>query len=275
MARATIPMHGKVVLITGGYTALGRALAGGFAKAGADLGLIARTPEKLEEAARDLRALGVRAIPLVADITDEAQVVAAFAKAKRELGRIDVLVNNTGLPGAIMPVEEMDLREWNSIIATNLTGAMLCCREAVRQMRTQGGGAIVNIGSTAGKRGVPFSSAYSASKAGLIALTQALAQEVGKKGIRANCIMPGRFVTLADPSRHPTPSGRYNKLSQEQWSAREKLNLLGATINAWDMANAAVFLASDESRYITAVGLPVDAGLHANVPDLQSLRALG
>ena len=260
MARATIPMHGKVVLITGGYTALGRALAGGFAKAGADLGLIARTPEKLEEAARDLRALGVRAIPLVADITDEAQVVAAFAKAKRELGRIDVLVNNTGLPGAIMPVEEMDLREWNSIIATNLTGAMLCCREAVRQMRTQGGGAIVNIGSTAGKRGVPFSSAYSASKAGLIALTQALAQEVGKKGIRANCIVLGRVEGPRTDWQIERKSKAAGLDIEEERAKSMAGNSLGRFVTQDEFSALTLFLASDLSGGMTGQSVNLTGG---------------
>lgn len=259
-AQATIPMTGKVVLVTGGYTALGRALAGGFARAGADLGLIARTQNKLEEAAKDMRALGVKALPLVADITDEAQVVSAFARARRELGRIDVLVNNTGLPGVIMPVEQMDLTEWNTIIGTNLTGAMLCCREAVRHMGAQGGGAIINIGSSAGKRGVPFSSAYSASKFGLIGLTQALAQEVGKKGIRVNCIALG------------SPEGPRTDWQLERKSkaggfpvAEERARRMGGTalgrfVSQDEFASLALFLASDLSSGMTGQAINLTAG---------------
>ena len=145
----------KVVLITGGYTTLGMALARGFARAGAHVGLIARTAERLEEAATEIRSLGVRSEPLVADITDEPQVVAAFEKARRDLGRIDVLVNNTGIPGQLMRIENMDVAEWRKVIDVNLTGTMLCCREAVRHMVPQGGGNIVNISSTAGEAGRP------------------------------------------------------------------------------------------------------------------------
>ena len=152
-----IRLPGKTVIVTGGYTFLGKGIALGFAKAGADLGIIARTPAKLEAAADEIRSCGVRTAALVADITDESQVVGAFQRAADVLGRIDILVNNVGIrPDGRMPIHDMDLATWNEVIATNLTGAMLCSREAVRHMVAQGeGGAIVNIGSLAGKQASP------------------------------------------------------------------------------------------------------------------------
>ncbi len=253
-------MRDKSVLITGGYTALGMALSRGFANAGANLGLIARTPEKLEAACAELRGMGVQAVPLVADITNEGQVIGAFRQAKESFGSIDTLVNNTGIPGAITAMADMELSEWEQVISVNLTGTMLCSREAVRHMAPQGGGTIINIGSSAGKRGVPYSSAYSASKWGMVGLTQALAQEVGRQGIRVNCIALG---TVEGPrtewqiERRSAAAGVPEETMRQQ---RLSGTSLGRMVRQSELASLAVFLASEASDGMTGQAINLTAG---------------
>ena len=255
-----IRLTDKVALITGGYTALGMALARGFARAGADVGLIARTAESLEEAAREIRSLGVRSEPLVADITDEPQVIAAFEKARRDLGRIDFLVNNTGIPGPLMRIENMDVAEWRRIIDVNLTGIMLCCREAVRHMVPQGGGNIVNISSTAGKRGVPDSGAYSASKWGMSGLTQTLALESGRQNIRVNCINLGSIEGPRTDWQIERRSKASGITTEELARRRVAGTSLGRLVTQDEFVSLALFLASDLSSGMTGQSINLSAG---------------
>jgi len=253
-------LKGKVALVTGGYTVLGMTICRGLAEAGADIGIIARTRSKIEEVLPELAALGVRAAPLVADITDEAQVVAAFEEAKHELGRIDILVNNIGLPGVLMPVADMELSEWNKVLTTNLTGTMLCCREAVRQMVAQGGGAIVNIGSSGGKRGVPNSAAYTASKFGMIGLTQSLGQEVGRDNVRVNCITLGAVEGPRTEWQIERKSKAAGLSKDEERRRREAGTSLGRLPSQDEFAKLTVFLASDLSSGMTGQAINLTAG---------------
>ncbi|MCL0101724.1 SDR family oxidoreductase [Dehalococcoidia bacterium] len=253
-------LSGKVAIVTGGYTVLGMTVCRGLAEAGADIGIIARTREKIEAVIPEIQALGVRAIPLVADITDESQVIKAFEQARRDLGRIDVMVNNTGLPGALMSVADMQLSEWEKILATNLTGTMLCCRESVRHMRPQGGGAIVNVGSSGGKRGVPHSAAYTASKFGMIGLTQTLAQEVGRYNIRANCIALGAVEGPRTDWQIKRKSEAAGISGDEERQRREAGTSLGRLPSQAEFAQLTVFLASDLSSGMTGQAINLTAG---------------
>lgn len=253
-------LDGKNALVTGGYTALGFALAEGFAKAGANLGLIARTREPLVGACKTLGELGVRAVPLVADITDEESTVAAFAEARQTLGPIDVLVNNTGIPGAIMRVHDMALSEWNEVLSVNLTGAMLCSREAVRHMVPEGGGVIVNIGSSAGKRGVPESAAYSASKWGMIGLTQAMAQEVGRENIRVNCIALGSVEGPRTDWQLQRKAEVAGIPAQQLRKQRMGGNSFGRFVRQREFVDLCLFLASDLSSGMTGQAINLTGG---------------
>lgn len=156
-----------------------------------------RSHEKLEEAAAKLRGHGEHALSVAADITDEGEVAQAFRQASRRLGRLDILVNNVGLHHYSVRGPH-GLARWNETLDVNLTGAILCCRRALKYMDGRGG-VIINIGSTAGKRGVPFSAPYVVSKWGLIGLTQTLAMEVGRQNIRVTASPPA-------PSRGNAPS---------------------------------------------------------------------
>ncbi len=187
-------LEGKVVLITGAGTGIGKGIAQAFAAEGARLVLASRKPENLERAASELRLKGGIVAVAPADVTDEAQVLALFQKTLAEFGRLDILVNNAGVfDGG--PLEELTLETWRRVIDVNLTGPFLCTREAMKIMKKQGGGRIINIGSISAQMPRMNSAPYTASKFGLAGLTKAAALEGRAHGIAACCIYPGNVLT--------------------------------------------------------------------------------
>jgi NAD(P)-dependent dehydrogenase (short-subunit alcohol dehydrogenase family) len=172
-------------------------------------------------------------------------------------GRIDILVNNVGITcrGSVVDVDEED---WNRVIAVNINSTMLMCKYTIPKMAESGGGSIINMSSIVALRvgGRSGGAAYATSKAGIIALTNTIAVNHGRQNVRANCILPGLIY------------GSFvgDDLSEEQRDLRARSSALGTEGTPWDVAWAAVFLASDESRWITAVALPVDAGVVASMP---------
>jgi NAD(P)-dependent dehydrogenase (short-subunit alcohol dehydrogenase family) len=190
-------LEGKVALVTGSNRGIGRAIARGLAREGAAVVLAARDAGRLEEAAREFVAAGVataeRLLAVPTDVTEEAQVEALFARAMERFGRLDVLVNNAGaFDGG--PLEELSLATWEKVIATNLRGPFLCTRAAVRIMKPQGGGRILNVASIASQRVRPNSAPYATSKHGLWGLTQVTALEGRDHGIVCSCLNPGNVL---------------------------------------------------------------------------------
>jgi NAD(P)-dependent dehydrogenase (short-subunit alcohol dehydrogenase family) len=190
-------LEGKVALVTGSNRGIGRAIARGLAAEGAAIVLSARDEGRLEETARQFAAEGVatpeRLLAVPADVTDEAQVEALFARAMERFGRLDVLVNNAGaFDGG--PLEELSLATWEKVIATNLRGPFLCTRAAFRIMKPQGGGRILNVASISAQRVRPNSAPYSTSKHGLWGLTQVTALEGRDHGIICSCLHPGNTL---------------------------------------------------------------------------------
>jgi NAD(P)-dependent dehydrogenase (short-subunit alcohol dehydrogenase family) len=183
-----------IALITGAGRGLGRATALELARHGWDLVLLARTATQLEETAAQVRNLGSQAVTRVAAVEDEAAVQSAFAEIQSTFRSLDALVHCAGT-GSFAPVAEADAAEWNRIIQVNLGGMFLCNREAVRMMRPQGRGQIVNVLSNAAKVTFPGASAYCASKWGGLALTKSLAEEVRREGIRVTALCPGSIET--------------------------------------------------------------------------------
>lgn len=181
-------------VITGGGRGIGRSIALRFAQEGANLALIARTTEQIDQVAEEIQRLGRRAIAVTADIADEKAVAQAFARIPACLGRVDILVNNAAVE-IKRPFIHMPMEEWDRTMAVNIRGSVLCTRAVLPDMLKQGGGSIINVASGAGLRGLPGSTAYSASKAAMIALTQALAEEVRGQGLRVNAICPGPIAT--------------------------------------------------------------------------------
>jgi len=187
-------LEGKVAIIRGAGTGIGKGMARAFAKEGATLILAARTLARLQETAAEAEASGatVRVIPT--DVTDEAQVVSLFTQVMDEFGRVDILINNSGaFDGG--PFEELTLETWQKVLAVNLTGPFLCGREAMRIMKRQGGGRIINIGSISAQMCRPNAAPYNTTKHGLVGLTKSMALEGRDYNVVVSVLHPGNVLT--------------------------------------------------------------------------------
>ncbi len=268
-------MKGKVVLVMGGGSVLpgwgnGKAAAVLYAIEGAAVIVVDANEEAAQETARIIAAAGGIATALTADATSETDVARVVAAARDAYRRIDVLHNNVGGSGTGRSLDDITLADWNTTMARNLTSAMLSCRAALPVMLAQGGGAMVNVSSISSIRhlGVP-TAVYSAGKAGLNALTQNIALTYAGRGIRANCVLPGYIDT---PFIRRTIGGQPNyerkgfKTAEEYSAARDRSIPMGRMGSGWDVAYAALFLASDEAAYITGTTLVVDGGVTATCP---------
>jgi 3-oxoacyl-[acyl-carrier protein] reductase len=251
-------LTGKVAIITGASTGLGPVMATRFVDEGAKVLLAARREELVREAAA---AAGDGAIAMRADVTNEDDVAAMVARAVDEFGYVDVLCNNAAAPGTDCYIWEQTLENWSATIAIDVTAAMLCTREVLRQsMLERQAGVILNFSSTAGYNGVPRKSHYVTAKAALRALTKVVALEVGEHGIRCNCIVPGGIDTELWRN-WVRRTAEEQGVAYEAQRARLLRNVALRDISTTDdVANLAVFLASDESRMITGQSIPVDAG---------------
>lgn len=194
-------IKGSVVVITGAGRGVGRATAIEFGRLGAKVALVARTEPELEGTAEEVRASGGEALVGPADVTDEAQVASMAERVLGEFGRVDVLVNNAGIARR-GTVETMSLEDWNRVLAVNLTGPFLCSRAFIPSMVNRRQGHIINISSGAGKHGYHSLAAYSASKFGLVGLSESMAAELGDAGIKVATIFPGT-VDTAFSGRRP------------------------------------------------------------------------
>jgi NAD(P)-dependent dehydrogenase (short-subunit alcohol dehydrogenase family) len=185
-----LQLQGKVALVTGGNKGIGKGIAQAFAHEGARVTITARGAEALNATATELTAHGAQVLAVPADVTDERQVQDVFARALANFGRLDVLVNNAGaFEGG--PLDELSVEAWDRVLAVNLRAPFLCTREAMRIMKRQGGGRIINIGSISAQRVRPHSAPYSASKHGIWGLTQVTALEGRPYGISCGCLHPG------------------------------------------------------------------------------------
>jgi NAD(P)-dependent dehydrogenase (short-subunit alcohol dehydrogenase family) len=250
-ARHLFDLTGRVAVVTGGGAGLGRQIAEGLAEMGANLVLCARKQERCEQAAEELRALGVTTMAMGCDVTDPASIQLVVDAAVSRFGGIDILINNAGTSWGAPP-EQMTLEQWNKVIATNLTGTFLCSQAAGKIMLVQKRGKIINIASIAGMAGSPEALdaiGYSASKGGVIMLTRDLARKWAAHGIHVNAIAPGWFPTRM--------SGALIERNREAFLKSIPLGRFG---NDQDLKGAAVFLASSASDYVTGQVLAVDGG---------------
>ena len=251
----------RVAIVTGAGSGIGRAIARSFAAEGADVVLVGRRVEPLEESANMVRALGPRALVLPADVSREGDVRELVQRAIAELGRIDVLVNNAASPGVDQTVANMTLENWNATLATTLTGAMLCARECLtRSMLPRRAGAIVNVASSAGRHGQPRKSHFCAAKAGLLVLTEALSREVGPQGIRVNAVVPGLVATELLDKYHQRVSADRGVAYERIVAEASGTTALRRLITPEEVAAVAVFLASEESSGMTGQAIEVAGG---------------
>jgi NAD(P)-dependent dehydrogenase (short-subunit alcohol dehydrogenase family) len=243
-------LEGKVALVTGAGSGIGEAIALLFAREGADIAVDDIDLTSAEKTAEAIKKTGRRAIAIKADVAEAGEVDAMVARAIGELGGVHILVNNAGLSMGGPAIEE-SLADWDRMVAIVLRGTYLCSRRAAQWMVNHNGGKIVNISSSAGLRGGTNMSAYAASKAGVISLTRTLALEWASYNIRVNSIAPGIINT---PMTQRTFVKRF---TPEQLNARIPL---GRMAEPDEVARPALFLASDDSSYITGVTLSVDGG---------------
>jgi NAD(P)-dependent dehydrogenase (short-subunit alcohol dehydrogenase family) len=255
-------LEGKVAIITGAGssgpgTGTGKATSILFAREGAKVLLVDRNAQAAEETLATIREEGGEGSVMAADVTLAADCEAIAAAAVERYGGLDILFNNVGItgPGSPTDVEES---VWDNVLDVNLKSMMLTTKYAVPRMIDAGGGSIINMSSIAGVRAGSGAASvpYSASKAGVIGMSETMAVHLGRDNVRVNVIAPGHIYT-------PMVGGTMEPITRER---RRKAGPLGVEGNAWDIAYAALFLASDESRWVSGVVLPVDAGLLAATP---------
>src|SRR4051812_17571568 len=190
-----IGLRGQVAIVTGGGRGIGKAIAMSLARAGASVAVVARSPDQLAETVRQIPLLGPPAISFTADVSDPGAVERMVREVEQSLGRVDLLVNNAGLPGPIGPTWETDPHDWWRCLEVNLRGPMLCSRAVLPGMIARGGGRIVNVASGAGTVAIPYLGAYITSKTALIRFTEVLALEAGPHCVQVFAIEPGTVRT--------------------------------------------------------------------------------
>jgi NAD(P)-dependent dehydrogenase (short-subunit alcohol dehydrogenase family) len=244
-------MSTPVVLITGGLTGIGRAAAVAFAKKGAKLVVAGRRDEAGQALAKELRSFGSEAEFINADVRKEDDVRALVDKTVARFGRIDVAVNNAGTEGKPGPVTEQTAETYAATFDTNVLGVILSMKHEVRVMLGQGSGSIINISSTYGHEGAAGASVYAGSKHAVEGITRSVAREIAKSGIRVNGVAPG-----------PTDTGMLTRFTgtPENNAALETSVPMGRLGLSEELANAIVFIASDEASFITGHVLNVDGG---------------
>jgi NAD(P)-dependent dehydrogenase (short-subunit alcohol dehydrogenase family) len=263
-------LENRVAMVVGGGQTPGEAIGNGrataltFAREGARVAVLDRDLSSAQDTVAMIAENGGAATAIACDITDEKTIIDAVAETMSSYGRIDILHNNVGvsLQGGDGPMLTITEEAFDRVMAINLRGMVITCKHVVPIMREQEAGVIINISSIAAINVYP-NIAYKTSKAGMIAFTTQLAMENAKYGIRANTILPG----LMDTSMAVDTRARLSNRPREEIKAERdsKVPLKGGMGTGWDIANAALFLASDEARFITAVALPVDGGNSARV----------
>jgi len=250
-----VRMKNTVAIVTGGGRGIGEAICRTLGKEGADVAVADINMKAAENVAEEMKSNGIKAISVEMDVSDSASVAEGVRKVQELLGPIDVLVNNAGWD-RLMPFVESDESLWNRIIGINLLGPLHCTKAVLRGMIEIGRGKIVNIGSDAGRVGSTGEAVYSAAKGGIIAFTKTLAREVARYGVTVNCVCPG-----------PTDTPQFQEIAGGGGNAEKLVQSLAKQIpmrrigQPEDIANAVLFLASDESSFVTGQTLSVSGGM--------------
>jgi NAD(P)-dependent dehydrogenase (short-subunit alcohol dehydrogenase family) len=247
-------LEGKKALVTGASRGIGQVIALAFARAGADVALTARTGAGLAQTAREIRGLGRQAVEIPADLSDQEAADDSVKIAIKELGQLDIVVNNAG--GSSFATTFLDMRRsgWDKVLRLNLDSTMWICQAAGAHMTARGSGSLINVASVAGLGGAPFLAAYGAAKAGVVALTKTLAVEWGRSGVRVNALCPGWTATDLNRAMWDTTDGG---------AATVATVPMGRWGRAEEMAGPAVFLASDAASFMTGQVLVIDGGQSA------------
>ncbi|AMK26577.1 glucose 1-dehydrogenase (plasmid) [Sphingobium sp. SJ10-10] len=251
---------GKTVLITGAASGIGQESALAFAEAGAVVVGIDRSSDGLDETAEKLRAIGARFEPITADVADEDSVATAIDRAKAVTGRVDCAFNNAGITQSSTLAADLTLDEWDRVMRINVTGVWLCMRAEIKVMQTQGGGSIVNTASFLSHHSMPMQTAYAASKAALVGLTKNAAIEYATARIRINAVAPGGIPTGMMAQSLSGLEREQEDAARQAIADMHPMKRLG---KPREIAQAVMFLSSDQAEFVTGVCLPVDGGWSA------------
>lgn len=254
-------LQDAVAVVTGAGRAIGREIALRLAAEGARVVLAARSLEAMQQVAEQIRDQGGQALLVPMDLTDPATIDAAASRALEEFGRVDVLVNNSGVGGPSRPMWEIEPMEWEETFRVNVTGTYLCCRAFLPTMIEQGSGSILVIGSMTGKRALVNRTPYAASKMALVGMVRTLAAELGPYGLRANVISPGGVEGERLDWVIEQQAAAKSITVEQARAAFTDPSPLRRLITTRDVANAVVFLASDAASAITGEDLNVSAGM--------------
>jgi len=249
--RIQVDLNGQTALVTGASRGIGKAIALALGQAGAKVACVARSEKKLAETVEAITTAGGTAKAYPADVTDSAATQQVIESVVEEWGQLDVLVNNAGITRDTL-IPRMSDEEWDDVIATNLRSVFLYTRSAIQEMMRKRSGRIINLSSVSGIMGNPGQANYSASKAGIIGLTQTVAREIAGRKVTVNAICPGFVATEMTDALGPAV--------QDEVKKRVPAKRLG---DADEIADAVLFLASDSAAYITGHVLVVDGGLTA------------
>ena len=256
MAASPFSLEKKVAIVTGGGVGIGRSIAVEFARAGADVVICSRKKENLEPVVEEIKKLGRRSFCEAVDVRQEDAVKALVERTAKEMGRVDVMVNNAGASFR-SKVEDISANGWNAVIGINVNGVFFGCKWAGKQMMAQGGGGvIINVSSIAGVYGSTMMSHYGAAKAAVIMLTRELGTAWARKGVRVNCVAPGpvetegylEVLTKTDPEAEKTYKAVAARVGMGRWGRVEEI------------AYPCIFLASDASSWMTGETIVVDGG---------------
>lgn len=254
-------LNGKVVVVTGAGRGIGREIALMCAREGGNLVLAARSVGALEEVASEIDAAGGKAQVVETDVSDPDAVASLASQALSRWGRVDVLVNNSGIGGPSAPLWEVQPADWEQTFAVNVTGVFLCCQAILPSMIERQSGSIINIGSITGKRPLLNRTAYAASKAALIGLTRTLAEEAGPHQVRINLVSPGLVEGERIDWVFEQQAAIQGRDAADVRAGLEMNTPLRRLVTAADVARTVAFLASDESAGITGADVNVTAGL--------------
>lgn len=245
-------LAGHVIVITGAGQGIGRAFAKAFAQAGATAVIAELNPRKATDVAEEIMAAGGKALAIETDVSDEASINLMARVVEDQCGRIDTLINNAGIFSTLemRPFDQIPLEEWEQVMRVNVTGVFLCCKTAAPIMRRQRFGRIINMASAAVTMGRPNYLHYIASKSALIGMSRSLARELGADGVTVNSILPG--ATFTEVPRETVTDEQKARIVSGQCIPRPEAPS--------DLAGAALFLASDDSAFMTGQSLTVDGG---------------
>jgi NAD(P)-dependent dehydrogenase (short-subunit alcohol dehydrogenase family) len=256
MASSPFSLEGRTAIVTGGGLGIGRSISIEFARAGADVVIASRKMEHLEATAAEIRKLGRRSFALAVDVRQEDAVKELVERAVKDLGRLDVMVNNAGASFRARP-EDISVNGWNAVVGINLNGVFFGCKWAGKHMLTQGRGVIINVASIAGVYGSTMMPHYGAAKAAVINFTRSLGMAWSRQGVRVNCIAPGPVET----------EGYMDVLTkQDPAAARKAYDAVASRVGMgrWgrveEIAHPCVFLAADASSFMTGATIVVDGG---------------